>query len=119
MLFRSAEGDLDTARMCMEDAIDLFQQCGAPFETAESRLDLARVLGAVGRTDAAVEQARAAHEALHGIQAEREAQRAARFLSGLGASAPSEAAAVLTARELEVLKLIAQGFLGSAVDVAA
>jgi len=39
--------------------------------------------------------------------------------AGLGASAPSEAAAVLTARELEVLKLIAQGFLGSAVDVAA
>ena len=44
-----AEGDLDLARMRMEDAIDLFQQCGAPFETAGSRLDLARVLAALGR----------------------------------------------------------------------
>ena len=105
-----AEGDLDTARLRMEDAIDLFQQCGAPFETAGSRLDLARVLAALGRKDAAAGQARAAHKALQGIQAEREAQRAARFLSELDAAAPPEAAAVLTSRELDVLKLVAQGF---------
>ena len=44
-----AEGDLDAARLSMEDAIDLFQRIGAPFETARSRLDLARVLAALGR----------------------------------------------------------------------
>ena len=48
-------------------------------------LDLAQVLAALGRTDAAAEQARVAHEALPGIQT------------------------VLTPRELDVLKLVAQG----------
>ncbi len=71
-----AEGDLGTARHRMEDAIDLFQQSGAPFETAVARINLARVLAALGRGTAATEQARRAHEALHGMQAQREAQRA-------------------------------------------
>ena len=61
--------------MRTEDAIDLFQQCGAPFETAGSRLDLARVLTALGRPDAAAEQARLADKALQGMQAQREAPR--------------------------------------------
>jgi LuxR family maltose regulon positive regulatory protein len=105
----AASGDLDTARLRMEDAVDLFQQCGAPFETAESRLALARVLAALGRKDAAAEQARVAHEALHGMQAEGEARRAATFLSELDAGVSPEAAAVLTSRELDVLKLVARG----------
>jgi len=104
-----AEGDLDTARMRLEDAIDLFQRYGAPFETAQSRIDLARVLGEAGRKDAALEQARVAYEALQGMQAEREAQRAARFLSELRPAAPPDAAGGLTSRELDVLKLLAQG----------
>ena len=104
-----AEGDLDAARLSMEDAIDLFQQIGAPFETARSRLDLAGVLAALGRKDAAAEQARVAQEALQGMQAGREAQRAAELMSEFDATEPREASKVLTARELEVLKLIAQG----------
>jgi LuxR family maltose regulon positive regulatory protein len=127
-LVAEAEGDLGTARLRMEDAVDLFQQCRAPFETAESRLDLARVLTALGRRDAAAEQARVAHEALHGMQAERAARRAAAVLTELDAAVPGEAvpgeavpgeavpgeavpgeASVLTARELDVLRLIAQG----------
>ena len=104
-----AEGDLDAARLSMEDAIDLFQQIGAPFETARSRLDLARVLAALGRKDAAVEQARVAQDALHGMQAEREAQRAAELMSEFDAAESQEASTVLTPRELDVLKLIAQG----------
>ena len=104
-----AEGDLDTARRRMEDAIDLFQQSGAPFETARSRLDLARVLAALGRKDAAAEQARVAHEALRGMQAEREAQRARAVVGEHDAAVSREAASVLTPRELDVLKLVAQG----------
>jgi DNA-binding CsgD family transcriptional regulator len=108
-LVAEAEGDLDTARSRTEDAIDLFHQCGDPFETARSRLDLARVLAALGRGDPAAEQARVAHEALAGMQAEHEAQRADALLSELGDPAPAEAASVLTPRELGVLKLVAQG----------
>ena len=104
-----AEGDLDAARLSMEDAVDLFQQIGAPFETARSRLDLARVLAALGRKDAACEQARVAKEALQGMQAEREAQRAAELMSEFDSAESREASTVLTPRELDVLKLIAQG----------
>jgi LuxR family maltose regulon positive regulatory protein len=104
-----AEGDLGTARHRMEDAIDLFQQSGAPFETAVARIDLARVLAALGRRDGATEQARRAHEALHGMQAQREAQRAGALVSELAQVVPREAGSVLTPRELDVLKLVAQG----------
>jgi ATP/maltotriose-dependent transcriptional regulator MalT len=108
-LVAEAEGDLDTARSRTEDAIDLFHQCGDPFETARSRLDLARVLAALGRGDPAAEQARVAHEALIGMRAEHEAQRADALMSELGNPAPAGAASVLTPRELGVLKLVAQG----------
>ncbi len=104
-----AEGDLGTARHRMEDAIDLFQQSGAPFETAVARIDLARVLAALGRREGATEQAHRAHEALHGMQAQREAQRAGALVSELARVVPREAGTVLTPRELDVLKLVAQG----------
>jgi ATP/maltotriose-dependent transcriptional regulator MalT len=104
-----AEGDLDAARIRMEDAIDLFQQIGAPFETARSRLDLAPVLTALGRAEAAAEQARVAHEALDAMQAEREAERAGEFASKLEAGGSGAAASALSPRELDVLKLVAQG----------
>ena len=108
-LVAEAVGDLDTARSRMEDAIDLFQQCGDPFETARSRLDLARVLAALGRSDPAAEQARVAHEALAGMQAQREAQRAGALMNELDDPASPKATSALTPRELDVLKLVAQG----------
>jgi DNA-binding CsgD family transcriptional regulator len=108
-LVAEAEGDLDTARSLIEDAIDLFSQCGDPFETARSRLDLARVLAALGRSDPAAEQARVAHETLANMQAEHEAKRAGALRSELGDRSPAEATSVLTPRELDVLKLVALG----------
>jgi DNA-binding CsgD family transcriptional regulator len=104
-LVAEADGDLNAARPRIEDAIDLFHQCGDPFETARSRLDLARVLAALGRGGPAAEQARVAHEALAAMRAER----AGALMSELGDPAPAEATPVLTPRELDVLKLVAQG----------
>jgi LuxR family transcriptional regulator, maltose regulon positive regulatory protein len=104
-----AEGDHDTARSRIEDAIDLFHQCGDRFEAARSRIDLARVLAALGRGDPAAEQARVAYEALAGMQATGEARRASALLSELGDPASVEATSVLTVRELDVLKLVARG----------
>ncbi len=115
-LVAEADGDLNTARSRIEDAIDLFHQCGDRFEAARSRLDLARVLAALGRSGPAAEQARAAHEALAGMQADREAQRASALLSELDHPAPAGTTTVLTARELDVLRLVAQGL--SNTDIA-
>src|SRR5262249_27005996 len=76
---------------------------------ARSRLDLARVLAALGRSEPAAEQARMAHEALAGMRAEREAERAGARISELDHPVSAESASVLTPRELDVLRLVAQG----------
>ncbi|MBV9094684.1 MAG: tetratricopeptide repeat protein, partial [Streptosporangiaceae bacterium] len=68
-------------------------------------LDLAQVLAALGRADAAAGQPRAAHQARPGMQAER----AGALGSEPDAAVSGEAVTVLTPRELDVLKLVAQG----------
>ena len=65
-----------------------------------------------------VDSARAADQALQEVQAGRKAQRAGVWplVSGPGAAVPDEAMTVLTPRELDVLKLVAQGL--SNLDIA-
>jgi tetratricopeptide (TPR) repeat protein len=104
----AGEGDSETARLRFEDAVDLFQRSGAPFETALARIELARVLAALGRQDAAVLQARSAHEAMRAMRAEREAEVAAALVGELDRTERG-VAANLTPREVEVLRLVAQG----------
>jgi DNA-binding NarL/FixJ family response regulator len=105
----AAGGELEQARLVFEDAVDLFQRNGAPFETAGTRMDLARVLRALGREDAAAQQARTAHEAMRAMRAARETERAAALLRELDAAEPAEQSTPLTPRELEVVRLVAQG----------
>ena len=75
-------------------------------EFAKGRtLDPAQVLAALGPKDAAAGQARAAHEALPGMSAERVGAR----MSERDAASSGAAVMVLTPRELDVLKLVARG----------
>ncbi len=111
-----AKGDPDSACACFEDAVDLYQRCGAPFETARARLELARALAAVGRTAVAVEQARTAHDALRVMCADGEVALAAALLDELEpADRAVEPASALIPREVEVLKLVAQGLSNAAI----
>jgi LuxR family transcriptional regulator, maltose regulon positive regulatory protein len=110
-----AEGDSETARLRYEDAVDLFQRSGAPFETARARTELARVLALLGRRDAAIQQAREARGAMRAMRAEREAERAEALLRQLEAAEAGGAATVLTRREVEVLRLVAQGLSNPAI----
>jgi ATP/maltotriose-dependent transcriptional regulator MalT len=72
----------DSARM--EEAVDLFRNAGRPYETAQAQLELARLTGET-----------------------RHAQAARRTLEKLGVA--ERAPGVLTAREVEILRLVADG----------
>jgi DNA-binding NarL/FixJ family response regulator len=117
-----AADDLDSARRELEDAVDLYEKSGAPFEMARTRIDLARVLERLERTDAAVTEVERALEALTGLDARREIALAEAMRDRLAAnpqaplsnSAPRDTSG-LTARELEVLRLISQGLSNQAI----
>jgi LuxR family transcriptional regulator, maltose regulon positive regulatory protein len=108
----AASGDHEEARRRFEDAIDLFDEGGAPYEAARSRLELGSALTALGRLDAASRELRAALGIMKQIGAVAESARAQTFLGHLDATVPDRTgteAAGLTRRELEILRLVAQG----------
>jgi DNA-binding NarL/FixJ family response regulator len=91
----AAAGDQERARPLLEDAVDRFEQGGAPFEAAEARYELAATLLALGRGDAAEQEASAARDAM--------AQLGARTV------AAARPLPELTPRERDVLRLLADG----------
>jgi LuxR family maltose regulon positive regulatory protein len=101
----AAAGDDGAARGALEDAIALFRAAGAPFEAGRARLALAASLAALGAQAAARREADAAQSALARLGAERESARAGALLEQIG----DRDAGPLSARELEVLRLVAEG----------
>jgi LuxR family maltose regulon positive regulatory protein len=116
-----ADGGCEEARRHFEDAVDLFLQSQAPFEAARARLDLARCLAGIDRPGPAEQEARSALECFQKLGAAREAFRAEAVLKELTegrtrSASPPAAGPVppptdhpLTSRELEVLRLVAEG----------
>jgi LuxR family maltose regulon positive regulatory protein len=102
-----ADGRAEDARRRFEDAVDAFLQTQAPWEAARARLDLAACLARAGRGRAAAAEREAALDSLRGLGAEAEAARLAGASTGPAPLAPSDTG--LTARELEVLRLVARG----------
>jgi DNA-binding NarL/FixJ family response regulator len=104
-------GDGDVARRHLEDAVDLFLASGAPYELARARIALARALGLLGRVGAATEETQRALDVLIELHAELEISRAKALMQELSATSgkPSPSPAGLTAREIEVLRLVADG----------
>ena len=92
---RSAAGDHDAARQASEDAVDLFAACAAPYEAAGARLLLSGALAALGQPQRADAEACAARDALALLGAKPAAGRAA--------------SQQLSAREVDILRLVAQG----------
>jgi LuxR family transcriptional regulator, maltose regulon positive regulatory protein len=111
------EDKADAARKYFEDAVDLYLRSGAPFEVGRARIELARALGKLGRIDAAIEEARRAKILLSELKAELESARAQSVLDTLAtlqqtdraAMSPKNKTGELTRREIEVLRLVAEG----------
>ncbi len=113
------QGDAAAAAARFEQAVALYDESGAPFEMARARLDLVEALAASGggQRATAEREARRALDTFRGLGAEREASRAKAWLERLAAAPQSGAKHPLTNRQLEILRLIAQGLSNS--DIAA
>jgi DNA-binding CsgD family transcriptional regulator/tetratricopeptide (TPR) repeat protein len=113
-----ARGDHDRARPAAEDAVDLLTEAGAAHETALARVDLARALAGLGRDEAAAAETRAARDALVALGAERDVARLDAAAAGDGRASETDGRSLgeLTPREIEVLRLVAQGL--SDADIA-
>jgi ATP/maltotriose-dependent transcriptional regulator MalT len=107
-LLAAATADHEAARQHLEEAVDLLEACRTPIECARARLELARTLLALDQASAAQREARAALACTREVGALAESDQALVFLSGITRSA-DDAAPPLTARQLDVLRLVAQG----------
>jgi ATP/maltotriose-dependent transcriptional regulator MalT len=124
-LIALADGEHDAARRELEDAVDRFERSGAPFEAACARVDLAAAMAQLGRTDAAIAEIDRALAELTRLDARTEIGSAQALRERLAAPRPATATATaiaiqresagLTARELEVLRLVSSGLSNQAI----
>ncbi len=104
-----AEGREDASDMLLE-AVNGFAALGARLDAARTRLELARSLS-VRSPEVAIDTARRARTELEALGALRDADAAAALMRSLGAKgrAGPRATELLTRRETEVLRLLAEG----------
>ena len=104
-----AEGREDAADLLLE-GVNRFAALGARLDAARTRLELARALS-VAAPAVAVDTARRARTELESLGALRDADAAAALMRSLGAKsrAGPRATDLLTRRETEVLRLLAEG----------
>ena len=103
-----AAGDPVAALTLARAATSAWQQLGAPYELARSRVIAGRAHLELGDRDAALGELRAAREVFAALGADP----ALAELAGLMGDRP---AGVLTARELEVLRLVSTGLTNRAI----
>jgi DNA-binding NarL/FixJ family response regulator len=109
-VLEAAAGRHEVARTLLEDAVDRYQRCRAPFETATARVELAASLAALGRTELAAQEATRALETLERLDAECDAARARRLREIVAQPSLGPTRSVpVTSRELEVLVLLTEG----------
>jgi LuxR family transcriptional regulator, maltose regulon positive regulatory protein len=115
----AASGQHESARTAFDEAIGLFARSGASYEPARVRVELARSLIALNRLPAARDELEQARRAFEHVGATWDAQCARALLDETadidGVPAGAAKAGRLSPRELEVLRLVAQGLSNSVI----
>jgi len=120
-LIAVADGNRDLARRELEDAVDLFDRSGAPFEAARARMNLALVLEQLNRAPAAIAEVDRALEALTGLDAKLDASIAREMRERMAGRPPGKPGAGardtsgLSTGELEVWRWISAGLSNHAI----
>lgn len=106
----AARDDLASARAAQEEACDMYDRTGAPFEAARAGLELARSLVGLGLLDLAAEEARKALKVFEALGAAHDVEAATGLLTTFGNGFRQKRGdSALTPRELKVLRLLAGG----------
>ncbi|MPZ89527.1 MAG: helix-turn-helix transcriptional regulator, partial [Nitriliruptorales bacterium] len=100
-----AEGDARGALSAARRAWSLWREVGAPYEAARARLVVGMVCRLLGDEDAARMELDSARHVLENLSAGPDVAR----VESLTDRAPSKAGCGLTAREVEVLQMVATG----------
>lgn len=100
-----ARGDHREASQRLEDALDHFERCAAPFEAGQVQVALARSLASLGNGKEARAELESAIRKFEALGAAGEAGRAEQLRGALSADGRAE----VTAREREVLSELARG----------
>jgi DNA-binding NarL/FixJ family response regulator len=106
-----AEEDPRAALAALRDAWAAWQELEAPYEAARARVLIGLACRALGDRDSAAMELDAAHWAFRRLGAAPDLER----LAALAGHAPAGAAGGLTAREAEVLRLVATGRTNRAI----
>jgi ATP/maltotriose-dependent transcriptional regulator MalT len=106
----AARGDQRAASRSLAESADLYRKSGAPYEEGRTRLELAEALARVGERDRARREAAEATRALRQLGAAGAADRGDALLRELERPEPPRTGpGPLTQRQLEILRLVAQG----------
>ncbi len=105
----AAAGEHDDAVRSLGEAVRLSLDAGTPFEGARSRRALAESLAAIGRRQAALDEARRARSGFAALGAKLEGERASRLVERLESRSVPANTLGLSRRELEVVGLLAVG----------